>query len=86
MTTYQIRVVDAWSDGEGWTYNESHHLAYATISNKTKNIEEALLYHMRKHGLVSKRGKTRLEYDGSIYELVERATGKPLVAFIPMED
>lgn len=80
---YEVREIDALTDGECWYWNDSFHIADIEISRKVKDIKRVLLHQMRKLGIVFKRGKCRLEtYDGSSYELVVRRTGEPILAFI----
>jgi hypothetical protein len=83
---YELRQIDAWAEGEyNWSWNESWHIAEITIPGNVKNLEKSLLYHMRKHGIVSKPGKTKLvNIDGSLYELQNRKTDEPLFAFVPV--
>ena len=83
---YEIRQVDALQEEEGyWVWNTSYHIATVSIPANVKDLESALLYRMRKAGIVSRPGRTRLvSIDGNLYELQDRKTGEPLIAFIPI--
>ncbi len=83
---YELRGIDAWQEEENcWTWNESWHIATVSIPANVKDIKKALLYRMRKAEIISKPGRTKLvNIDGSMYELQDRKTGEPLVAFIPV--
>ena len=79
---YEVRQVDAWNDGEGWTYNESWHLGtFTTTGDPARAFRRALA----NLGIVFYRGRTVTEYDGDVYEIVDRATGEPLFCAIPEE-
>lgn len=78
--TYEIRQIDAWNDGEGWTYNESWHLgSFTTVGDVPRAFRRALA----RMGITFYRGRTATEYDGDVYEIVNRATREPLFAAIP---
>ena len=79
--SYEIRQIDAWNDGEGWTWNES--IKIGEFQTAAADHKKAFLNALKKQGIVFKRGKTRVEYDGDIYELQDRKTGEPLIAAIP---
>lgn len=79
---YEIRQIDAWYDGEGWTYNESWHLGtFTTTGDPARAFRRALA----KLGITFYRGRTSTEYDGDVYEIVDRATREPLFCAIPQE-
>lgn len=44
----------------------------------------AFLNALRKIGIVCKRGKCKVEFDGDIYEVQERKSGLPMFAAIPI--
>ena len=80
--TYDIRQVDAWHDGEGWTYNESWHLtSFTTTGDPARAFRRALA----RLGITFYRGRTATEYDGDVFEIVDRATREPLFCAIPQE-
>lgn len=80
---YELRQVEAWRDGESWSYNNSFHIADYAVSESADG-KRAFLRAMHKNGFVCKRGMTRVETDGSMFELVNRKDGEPLMAAIPM--
>lgn len=82
--TYEIRQIDAWSDGEGgWTWNDSSHLGEFTVTEGCGNDKRAFLRAL-KNFVTLPRGKFKVDYDGSIYEVVKRKTGEPIFAAIPI--
>ena len=82
--TYEVREIDAWHDGEGWTYNDSWNIgSFCTYS---QDIPRAFRRYLKEHhGVTFYRGRTVTEYDGDVYEIVDRATRQPLFAAIPQE-
>ena len=74
--TFQVRQVDAWFDGEGWYYNNVWNMGEFTT--KAKDERKALTRFLRKRGIVFQKNRTRIEFDGDNYTVVDRATGEPL--------
>ena len=82
---YEVRQVDAWQYDGCWVWNTSWYITAISIPANVKDLERALLYRMRKAGIVSRPGRTRLvNVDGSLFELQDRKTREPLLAFIPI--
>lgn len=79
--SYDVRQVDAWSEpAGGWTWNSSFHIGTMETAGEPRR---ALAAYLKKHGIVFKRSRTRIDYDGSIYEIQDRKTKEPLYAAIP---
>lgn len=78
---YEIRQIDAWHDGEGWTYNESWHIC--DVKSAANDEKRLFMRALRRHGIGFKRGAVRVDYDGSVYEIVNRKTYEPLFCMIP---
>ena len=80
-TEYEIRQIDAIREDDGWMWNTSYSLGcYEAIGADHKR---SFLRALHRLGIVCKRGACRVEYDGDVYELVERSTGMPMFAAIP---
>ena len=43
MEKFEVRQIDAWFDGEAWTYNESFHIGEFSTKAKTSNGHFAVL-------------------------------------------
>ena len=80
---FEIREVDAWACEEGWVWNSSYRIG--VLATKAVNDKRAFIGFLKRHGVVFKKGRTRIESDGSVYEVVDRKTGEPLFAAIPLE-
>ena len=80
--SYDVRQIEAWADPEsGWTWNSSFHIG---TMRTAADPRRALPDYLRRHyGLKFKRNRTRIAYDGDIYEIQDRKTKEPLYAAIP---
>lgn len=81
-TEYEIRQIDAWREEDGsWTWNTSYSLGcYEAIGADHKR---SFLRALHRLGIMCKRGACRVDFDGDVYELVERTSGMPMFAAIP---
>ena len=82
-TTYEIREVDAWNDGDGWIYNTTYNLGSFTTAaqDETRAFYRAL----NRLGVRFYRGMVRAVDDEDILEIIDRKTAEPLFAAIPQE-
>lgn len=81
---YEIRQIDAWENEEGgYTWNNSIHIGEFTTA--AADHKSAFLRALRKMGIICQRGKCKVDFDGDIYELINRKTGEPLLAAIPIQ-
>lgn len=83
VTTYEVREIDAWMYDDSWTWNTS--FVVGTFSTAAQDTARAFRHYLKTQGVAFRRGATRTEYDGDIYEIVDRKTGMPLYAAIPRE-
>ena len=88
MYKFLVRQVEAWASvDDGWDYNNVWNMG--EFRTKAKDERRAFTaYLRRKHGIVFKRNRTRIEFDGDNYTIVDRKTGEPLfdAIFIPEYD
>ena len=80
---FEIRQIDAWPDGEAWTYNESFHVG--EFSTKAKNIKRAFCRALHGLGVVFYRGRVVVVDEGDLFEIQTRKNGEPLFVAIPMD-
>ena len=78
---YEIREVEAWRDGEGWTYNQTWKVC--TVKSAAKDEKRLFADTLRKYGWWFRPGAIRIVYDGSIYEVIDSKTQEPLFCMIP---
>lgn len=79
---YEIREIDALAYDDGWTYNTTYYLGEFTTAG---DVPRAFRRALAKMGIQFYRSRTVTEYDGDVYEIVDRATREPLFAAIPKE-
>ena len=82
-TRYEVRQVDAlMQDDCSWYYNETWHIGeFSTVGDVPRAFRRALA----KMGVTFYRGRTVPEYDGDVYEIIDRKTAEPLFVAIPQE-
>ena len=78
--TFEVREIEAWREGDGWTWNSSFHIGEFTTS--AKNEKRAFCDYLRKICVSFKANRTLIEDDGSIYTIIDRKTKEPLYAAI----
>lgn len=79
---FEIRQIDALNfEGEGWYWNTSYKMG--EFQTTAADCKRAFLYALHKMGIVCKRGRMTVVYNGDIYELQDRRTKEPLFAAIP---
>ncbi|MEE1209017.1 MAG: hypothetical protein U0K60_03165 [Parafannyhessea umbonata] len=81
--TYEVREIDAYLYDDSWTYNETWHLGtFTTTGDPARAFRRYLKTH---HGVTFYKGRTVTEYDGDVYEIIDRKTAEPLFVAIPQE-
>ena len=80
---FEIRQIDAWFDGESWTYNESFRIG--EFSTQAKNVKRAFCRALHRLGVVFYRGCVVVVDEGDLLEVQNRKSGEPLFVAIPME-
>ena len=80
---FEIRQIDAWFDGESWTYNESFRIG--EFSTQAKNVKRAFCRALHRLGVVFYRGCVAVVDEGDLLEVKNRKSGEPFFVAIPME-
>lgn len=76
--TYLIRQVEAWASPDGWDYNNV--FVIGQMITGAQNTRRALTSYLRRRcGITFQKNRTRIEFDGDNYTIVDRKTGEPLV-------
>lgn len=81
--TYEIRQIDAWMYDDCWTVNTSYRLG--TFTTAARDHARAFRRALARMGIRFYRSRTITEFDGEVYEIVDRRTREPLFAAIPIE-
>lgn len=80
---FELRTVDAWAEPDGgWVWNESRHVGY--LDTFSRNVRRAFRRAVRRLGWDYGRSYA-VQYDGDVYELVDRKSGKPVFACLYVE-
>ena len=80
---YEIRQVDAWGNKkEGYEYNETWKICEFTFNGSKE--KRAFTRELKKHGIAFMPNKTLIQYDGDIYEIIDREEKRPLFCMIPI--
>ena len=80
---FEIRQIDAWFDGDGWTYNESFRIG--EFSTKAENVKRVFCRALHSLGVVFYRGCVVVVDDGDWLEIQNRKSGEPLFVAIPID-
>lgn len=80
---YEIRQIDAIAYDDGWTYNETWELG--SFITASADVPRAFRRALAKQGIMFAPHTTRTEYDGDVYEIIDRETGAPLFAAVPLD-
>ena len=80
---FEIRQLDAWGNNEeGYEINTSYLMGI--MVTRANNEKQAFTrYLANKHGITFKRNRTRIEFDGDCYTIIDRKTKEPLFIAIP---
>lgn len=92
MDVYEVREIDAWAEYDNpddpdeapsWAWNTSY--LVGTFTTAAQDTARAFRHYLKTQGVTFRCGTTRTEFDGDVYEIVDRKTGAPLYAAVPME-
>ena len=74
---FEVRQIEAWYTPDGWEYNTTYRMG--TFKTRAKDERKAFTGHLaRKFGIVFRKNKTRIEFDGDNYTIIDRKTKEPL--------
>lgn len=78
----RILSIDAWRDGNGWTWNNWHNVG--DTENDTVNLDSprAVFQYLRERGYLSdySKGRVALDDDGYNVVVIDRNTREPIFA------
>lgn len=79
---YEIRKIDAWRDGDGWTWNDSYKIG--TLKSAAWGLHKPFRDKLLRMGIKFKN-RVEVTFDGNVYELIDSRTQEPLFAMIPVQ-
>ena len=85
MARFLVRQVEAYGTPDGWDYNNVWNIG--EVVTKAKNERKAITAFLRKRGIVFKKNRTLIDFDGDNYTIIDRETWEPLfdAVYIPEE-
>ena len=79
---FEIRQLDCFMYDDDWTVNTSY--LFGTMTTHARQEKQAFAQYLkRKHGITFKRNRTRIEFDGDCYTIIDRKSKEPLFIAIP---
>lgn len=80
---FEIRQLDCYMYDNEWTQNTSYN--FGTMETSARDEKQAFTrYLAKKHGITFKKNRTRIEFDGDCYTIIDRKTKEPLFIAIPL--
>lgn len=79
---FEIRQLDCYMYEDDWTVNTSYHLGFMYTS--AQNEKTAFVRFLNALGIRFLKNRTRIEFDGDTYTIIDRKTKEPL--FIAIYD
>lgn len=80
---FEIRQLDAWGNNED-VYEVNTSYLMGKMETSAKNEKAAFTNYLKnKHGIIFKKNRTRIEFDGDCYTITDRKTNEPLFVAIP---
>lgn len=76
MAKFLVRQVEALASPDGWDYNNVWNIG--EMKTGAKDEKRAITHFLRKNGIIFKKNRTRIWFDGDNYEIDDRKTGEPL--------
>lgn len=81
MATFEVRQLDSWKYDDEWNVNTSYLIG--TMATNANDERRAFTRYLRKNGIIFKKNRTRIEFDGDCYTITDRKTREPLFVAIP---
>ncbi len=78
---FEIRQLDCYIYDDDWMVNTSYEVCNMITS--AKNEKRAFTKKLKQQGITFKRNRTRIEFDGDCYTIIDRKSKEPLFIAIP---
>lgn len=79
MAKFLVRQLDSWKSGDGlydWDVNNVYNIG--EVKTSAKNERRAIVRYLRRQGIVFKKNRTLIEFDGDNYTIIDRKTKEPI--------
>ena len=78
MARFIIRQVEAWAGPEEGLWDYNNVFVIGEMNTKAKNERRALMAYLKRQGIVFKKNRTLIDFDGDNYTVIDRKTKEPL--------
>ena len=79
MAKFLVRQLDSWKSGDDlydWDVNNVYNIG--EVKTSAKNERRAIVRYLRRQGIVFKKNRTLIEFDGDNYTIIDRKTKEPI--------
>ena len=73
---FEVRQLDSWLYDDEWNINNCYKMGL--FETGAKNERKAFTNYLKKRGIVFKKNRTLIEFDGDNYTIIDRKTKEPL--------
>lgn len=79
MAKFLVRQLDSWKSGDDlydWDVNNVYNIG--EVKTSAKNERRAIVRYLRMKGIIFKKNRTLIEFDGDNYTIIDRKTKEPI--------
>ena len=79
MAKFLVRQLDSWKSGDDlydWDVNNVYNIG--EVKTSAKNERRAITRYLRMKGIIFKKNRTLIEFDGDNYTIIDRKTKEPI--------
>ena len=78
MARFIIRQVEAWAGPEEGLWDYNNVFVIGEMNTKAKNERRAFMAYLKRQGIIFKKNRTLIDFDGDNYTVIDRKTKEPL--------
>lgn len=79
MAKFLVRQLDSWKSGDDlydWDVNNVYNIG--EVKTSAKNERRAITRYLRMKGIIFKKNRTLIDFDGDNYTIIDRKTKEPI--------
>lgn len=79
MAKFLVRQLDSWKSGDDlydWDVNNVYNIG--EVETSAKNERKAITRYLRMKGIIFKKNRTLIDFDGDNYTIIDRKTKEPI--------
>lgn len=73
---FEVRQLDSWMYDDEWNINTCYKMG--SFKTSAKNEKKAFANYLKRQGIVFKKNRTLIDFDGDNYTIIDRKTKEPL--------